>query len=89
MNILHIQHVTTGVKSESWLLNIHDLPINIQGAKMVLFSDYTNIQIKAKNEDILKKNKQGYAAATNLVSCKWVTDRYQENYSNVIPHLAE
>ena len=53
MNILHIQHVTTGVNSDSQLLNIHDLPINIQGAKMVLFADDT--QIKAINEDSLNK----------------------------------
>jgi transketolase N-terminal domain/subunit len=39
-------------------------PIDIQGAKTVLFADYTNIQIKAPNEDILnkKKNKQHYVA---------------------------
>jgi len=30
---------------------MHDLPIDIQGAKMVLFADDTNIQIKATNED--------------------------------------
>lgn len=71
-------------------LYINDLPINIQGAKMVLFADDANIQIKATNEDILnKKNKQSYAAVAKLVSCKWASDKYWENYSNVISHLVE
>jgi hypothetical protein len=44
---------------------------------MVLFAEDINIQIKVTNEDILnKKNTQSYAAATNLVSCKWVSDKY-------------
>jgi hypothetical protein len=55
MKILHIQHVKTGVNSDSHLLNVHDLPINKQGAKMVLFAADTNIQIKATIEDILNK----------------------------------
>ena len=38
-----------------FLLYINDLPINIKGAKMVLFADDTNIQIKATNEDILNQ----------------------------------
>jgi hypothetical protein len=37
------------------LLHVKDLPINIQGAKMVLFADNTNIQIKATIEDILNQ----------------------------------
>ena len=38
-----------------FLLHIKDLPINKQGAKMVLFADNTNIQIMATNEDILNE----------------------------------
>jgi len=38
-----------------FLLHVKDLPINIQGAKMVLFADNTNIQIMATNEDIINK----------------------------------
>jgi stage V sporulation protein SpoVS len=72
-----------------FLLHIKDLPVNIQGAKMVLFADNTNVQIKATDEDTLNQQIKSYAAATNLVSCKWVTDKYQKNYSNVIPHTAE
>jgi hypothetical protein len=34
---------------------ISDLPINIQGAKTVLFADDTDIQIKAVNEDTLNQ----------------------------------
>ena len=63
---------------------VNDLPINVQGAKMVLFTDDTNIQIKVTNEDILNKKIRNYAAAANLVSCKWASDKFWENYSNVI-----
>jgi len=38
-----------------FLLHVEDLPINIQGAKMVLFADNTIIQIRATNEDILNQ----------------------------------
>jgi hypothetical protein len=36
-------------------MNKNELPVNMQGSKMVLFADDTNIQIKATNEDILIK----------------------------------
>ena len=68
-----------------FLLHVKDLPYNIQGAKMVLFADDVKIQLKATNEAILnQKNTQSYAAATNLVSCKWVRDKYWEDYSIVL-----
>ena len=52
---------------------------------MVLFAVDINIQLKATNEAILNQNNtQSYAAATNLVSCKWVRDKYREVYSSVL-----
>ena len=38
-----------------FLLYISDLPINIQGAKTILFANDTNIQIKAVYEDTLNQ----------------------------------
>jgi len=43
----------------------------------------------ATNEGGLNQKINSYAAATNLVSCKWGNDKYWENYNNVVPHLEE
>lgn len=60
-----------------FLLYINDLPIRIQEVKMVLLADDKNFQIKATNIKHSKsKRKQSYTVATNLVSCKWVSDKY-------------
>jgi hypothetical protein len=60
-----------------FLLYINDLPIRIQEVKMVLLADDKNFQIKATNKKHSKsKRKQSYTVATNLVSCKWVSDKY-------------
>jgi len=60
-----------------------------KGQICVLFADDTNIQIKAINEDVLNHKINSYAAATNLFSCQWVSDKYRENYNNVVPHPEE
>jgi len=39
-----------------FLLHINDLPINVHGAKNVLFASATNIEMKAENIDILNHN---------------------------------
>lgn len=59
-DLKEIQHsVPQGsvLDSTLFLLYISDLPIHIWETKMVLHADYTNIQIKATNENILNKKE--------------------------------
>jgi hypothetical protein len=54
-------------------------------AETVLLADDPAILIKASNEDILnQKNKWNYVRVRNLVSCRWFSEKYQENCGNLI-----
>ena len=70
--------------------HIKDLPVNKQGAKMCSVCwCYRFLNNGYKWRRSKSENKQSYAGATNLVSCKWVSDKYWEKYNNVLPHLEE
>ena len=43
------------LSSVLFLFYINDLPINIQGGRMILFADDTNVQIEAANANILNE----------------------------------